>query len=130
MVTSHHFVRWHSPSTEFIKLNFDGLLINKSATGGFILRDWVGKLIKVGVIHYGEPSILVAEARALKNRVIAAIQAGYQNIIIEGDNNTVIQALQGIYHVPWKIATILEDVKLWLTTTNCTIIRHIVWEAN
>jgi len=105
--SSHHFVRWHSPPIKFIKLNFDGSLINKSTVVNFILRDWTGKLIKAGAAHYGEASILVAKAHALKNGVIAAIQAGYQNMIIEGDNNTVIQALQGIFHVPWQIATIL-----------------------
>ena len=102
--TSHHFVRWHSPPTEYIKLNFDGSLTNKSAAGGFILRDWTGKTIKAGTIHYGETSILVTEARALKNGVIEAIQAGYLNEIIEGDNNTVIRVLQGKTQTPGQIA--------------------------
>ena len=81
-------------------------------------------------MHYGEASTLVAEARALKNGIIVAIQAGYQNMISEGDNNTIIQALQGIFHVPWKITRILEDVGLWLTMINCTIINYIFREAN
>jgi len=51
-------------------------------------------------------------------------------MIIEGDNNTVIEALQSISYVPWQIATILEDVRLSLTMTNCTIINHIFREAN
>ena len=63
--------------------------------GGYVLRDWTGKVLKVGAANYGHTSILVAEARALKDGVSAAIQTGYRNLLIEGDNTIVIQALTG-----------------------------------
>ena len=66
-ITSIHLVRWHPPSPGFVKLNFDGSLINSAATGGFIIRDWTGKLVKAEAGYYGETSILVAEARALRD---------------------------------------------------------------
>ena len=57
---------------------------------------------------------MVAEARALKDRVSAATQAGYKSLLIEGDNTTEIQALVGKNQVPWKIATIIKDIHIWL----------------
>jgi len=34
----------------------------------------------------------MVEARALRNELSAAIQVGYYNLIVEGDNKIVIQA--------------------------------------
>ena len=92
---SIHLVRWHPPSLGFIKFNFDGSLINSSAAGGFIIRDWTSKLVKAGAHFYGNTSILVAEARALRDGLRLAIQAGFKQIAIERDNKIVIQALKG-----------------------------------
>ena len=63
--------------------------------------------------NYGHTSNLVAEARALKDGVSLAVQAGYMEISIKGDNWVVVQAVKGNILVPWQIATILEDVIAW-----------------
>jgi len=77
------------------KINFDGSCINLSVAGGFSLRDWTGKVLKVGAANYWQTSSLVAEARALKDGVLLVVQTGYMEVIIEGDNLVVIQALRG-----------------------------------
>jgi len=82
------------PSLRFVKINFEGSLINSSAAGRFIIRDWTRKLIKTGGTSYGQVSILVAEARALRDAVKIAAQADYNKIDIEGDNLIVIYALR------------------------------------
>jgi len=38
-----------SPPSGSVKLNFDRSLINPSTTLGFIIRDWIGKLVKAGM---------------------------------------------------------------------------------
>ena len=83
--TSIHFVRWHSPPLGFVKLNFDGSLINFSAVGGFIIRDWIGRLPKAGAKYYGNSSILVAEARALPDGLYSAIEEGFNHLIVKYD---------------------------------------------
>jgi len=103
-------MRWYPPLPGFVKLNFDGSLINSSAAGGFIIRDWTGKLVKACATYYGNTSILVAEARALRDGLRLAIQAGFNNIVIEGDNKIVIHALKGKIHIPWQISNIIEDI--------------------
>jgi len=40
------------------------------------LRDWTGKVLKVGAASYGHASSLVAEACALKDGVSLAVLAG------------------------------------------------------
>ena len=57
---------------------------------------------------------MIGKARALKDGVSAATQASYKILLIEGDNTTVIQAPTGKIQVPWKIATIIEDIRIWL----------------
>ena len=76
-----------------VKINFDGSCIDLSAARGFILRDWMGKVLKVGAANYGLSSCLVAKAWALKDGVLLAVQA-----------------LQGKIQVPWKIANIITDI--------------------
>ena len=85
------------------KISFDGSCINLSVAGGFSLRDWTGKVLKVGAANYGQTSSLVAEARALKDGVLLAVQAGYMEIIIEGDNLVVIQALKARHKYPSRL---------------------------
>jgi len=65
--TYNRYVRWHPPQPGIIKLNFDGSYANSSAAGGFLLRDWMGRVIKAAVANYGHTSSLVAEARAVKD---------------------------------------------------------------
>ena len=63
--TYFHLIRW-SPPPRTVKLKFDGSLSNSSIVGGFVIWDWIGRLIKVEASHYGYYSILVAEARAMR----------------------------------------------------------------
>ena len=80
---THTFVRWYPSNPGRVKLNFDGSSNQYLLAGGFILRDWTGKVIKLGTTNYGHASSLVAEARALKDGLRMAIQAGYSRICVE-----------------------------------------------
>ena len=85
----------------------------------------MGKLLKAGVANYGSTSIMVAEARAMKDRVSAVTQVGYKSLLIEGDNTRVIQVLVGKIQVPWKITTIIEDIHIWLNQDTHFQVKHI-----
>jgi len=61
----------------------------------------------MGSSFYGTTSILVAEARALRDGLQVAIQAGIRNLNIEGDNKIVIQAIEGKIRNPWHIQHII-----------------------
>jgi len=51
---SHYFIQWQSPNPNWIKINFDGSLHNTSAVGGFIIRDWRGKVLMIDASNYGD----------------------------------------------------------------------------
>jgi len=49
----------------------------------------MNKLIKAGTAYYGETSILVAEARALGDRVSSAMQPWFNKLLVEGEWVTI-----------------------------------------
>jgi len=61
----------------------------------------------MGANHYGDSTILVAEERTLHDGLYKVDNAGFQHIIVEGDNATVIQVLKGSISLPWQIKIII-----------------------
>ena len=59
-----------------------------------------------------QASVIVAEATAMRDGIRAALNAGCRQILVEGDNQIVIKAIQNQMHTPWRIAPILEDLSL------------------
>jgi len=124
------FIRWNAPPPGSTKINFDGSLQNLSAAGGFIMRDWRGAVVMIGTSNYGSTSIMVAEGRALKDGIQAASAAGYNRLHIEGDNLTVIEALQGKTSIPWQLTNIIQDIHVMLSQVEQVVVNHIYRESN
>ena len=63
------------------------ILMDRSSTSQqlSIFQNWTGRLLQTGSTHYGTASILVAEDRAMRDGLYAAVQVRYHNIIVEGD---------------------------------------------
>jgi len=118
-------VRWNAPPRESVKLNFDGSYHHSSAAAGFIIRDRASTLIKAGTAAYGDSSILVAKARALRDGLHEAAKVGIKNLFIEGDNALVIKALQGTSGTPWKLQMLLHDMSTYLNLMDHVNISHI-----
>ena len=94
----------------YIKLNFDGTHSSSGAAAGFVLRNWVGRFLQAGTRFLEGAPILVAEATAMRDGIQAALATGCRNLIVEGDNKIVIQAIQGQIHIPWQIQTLIRDI--------------------
>ena len=73
---------------------------------------------------------VVAEATAMKDGIITALQAGFRRIEVEGDNQVVLKAVQKQIHPPWQIAPILEDVWNMISTCESISFSHIYREGN
>ena len=43
----------------------------------------------------------------MRDDIKAALEVGYQYIQIDGDNLIVIQAGQGVIHIPWRIQPVI-----------------------
>ena len=123
-------IAWQRLPGGFIKVNFDGSKSSQHAAGGYVIRDWTGRIIQAGACNLGTTSILVAEATAMRNGLRAAITAGFTNIHIEGDNKILIQSVQGRIHTPWAIQVLVQDIHYYLQTCNHVVINHIFREGN
>ena len=78
---------------------------------GYIISDDNAKPVILGAKDCKHTFVLVAEALALKEGVIAAQFMGRKNLVIEGDKLCVINCLKSIWPTPWKIANILKGVE-------------------
>jgi len=85
-----YWVAWRKPQQGFIKINIDGSKSSHQAAGGYILRNWEGRFIQAAAFNLATTSVLVVEAIATRNEIRAAVQAGFSNIHIEGDNKILI----------------------------------------
>ena len=125
-----HWVAWRKPQGGSIKINFDGSKTLQGAAGGFILRNWEGRFIQAASFYLGGGSVLVAEATTMRNGIKAALQAGFTDIHIEGDNKILIQAVQGHIQVPWEIQVLIQDIHTFLQHCNTVIVTHIFRQGN
>ena len=75
-------------------------------------------------------SIIVAEATAMRDGISAALNAGFRKILVEGDNQIVIKAIQKQMHTPWQIAPLLDDIKNMITSCESISFTHIYREGN
>jgi len=108
----------------------DGSCSGLSTSGGFILRDWIGRLLKWGYSNYGITSITVANARAIRDGVFMTIQAGFCNIWVEDNNKIVIHAAQGAVRIPRHILHLIKDVQCWQDAGFQLHFNHTFREAN
>ena len=82
-------------------------------------------LIQAGAFPLGAASILVAEATTLRNGLRAAVEAGFSKVIIEGDNQILIQAIQGLIQPPWEIQVLVLDIHYYMQSYVHVIVTHI-----
>jgi len=120
-----HWVAWRKPRGGFIKINFDGSKSSQGTVGDFIIRNWEGKFIQVATFKLGVSSVLVAEATTMRNGIKVAVQTGFANVHIEGDNNILIQAVLGRVKIPWEIQVLIQDITTYLSRFDLVIINHI-----
>jgi len=70
-----------------------------------------GTYSRVGSSYYSCTTIIVAEARVLRDGIKEAYAARYKRLIIEGDNLVIIKALLGTASTTCQITNILKDVR-------------------
>jgi len=113
-----------------MKLNFDGSFQGTSAVGGFIIRDWKGAVLLVDACNYGTTTVAMAESRALRDGLEAAVRAGYSALDVEGDNSLVIAAVTTNLGIPWRVRTVIHDIQQLFMQVPDSRITHVYREAN
>ncbi|XP_010676027.1 uncharacterized protein LOC104891937 [Beta vulgaris subsp. vulgaris] len=123
---------WSPPPQNYFKLNFDGSKLSSNSTAlGFVIRNVAGEAMVAGSKSLGySTSVLQAEAWALKEGILAALSFNISNLIIEGDNLAVINAIRKIWKIPWEINNIVLDIRANLPLFGSFQVQHCFREAN
>ena len=107
--------RWRAPQAGFVKVNFDGAVFgdsNKSSVG-IIIKDNNGAVLascskkKKKIQAYKAEEI---EALAALKALTFAHELGFQNVILEGDALSLIQALKSQEQNLCPLGLLGEDV--------------------
>ncbi|KAL6200061.1 hypothetical protein ACLB2K_029843 [Fragaria x ananassa] len=77
-------IRWQSPSHDRVKINFDGSAWSNSGAGGFIIRTETDKSVVAAFFNSDTTTVSVAEALALHNSLVYAMDRGFFKIEVEG----------------------------------------------
>lgn len=124
-------IKWHLPPTAWIKINFDGFVINSQASTGFFIWNSDGHVLLVGANNIGENSVNVAESVALRDGLAAAIDRGWGQIVVEDDSKLVIDNVLKKVTSPWSIQQIIQDIwHLSSSTASSVQFQHVFREAN
>ncbi|KAI5350510.1 hypothetical protein L3X38_003401 [Prunus dulcis] len=80
--------------------------------------------------HVGENSINVVESISLRDSLVATIERGWNQIVVEGDSKLVIDSILKNASPPWSIQQIIQDI--WSLSSFVAAIRfqHVFREAN
>ena len=122
---------WKKPANNVVKINFDASVTQDGSSSiGYIFRDSNGKCISWKGEKIGKTTILVAETIALRNAIIEAKRLNFSQVHLEGDNSTVIEAVQGSRSYPWEIERLICDIQMCLRSFDTWKISHEFREAN
>lgn len=83
-----------------------------------------------GARPLGEVSINVAECLALRDALWMARCRGLQRIMVEGNSKLIIEAVRGTSGVPWRVRSIIEDIKFITGSFKLFSWNHVYREAN
>ena len=122
--------RWRKPTQGYVKVNFDASWSSTgSSTGGIIIRDSSGTVISIGRHQITSTKPLIAEATAMLEAVKKATLLNINKLIIEGDCLTLINAVRGVWKVPWEITNLVNDICNYLNLIPHSIVQHCLREG-
>ncbi|XP_050387311.1 uncharacterized protein LOC126803570 [Argentina anserina] len=121
---------WSPPDTGNVKINFDGSVINNSTTSGFVFRDHNSRTLFTAARKIGDASVPVAEALALRYSLLLARDRGFRHIEVEGDSKLVIGAVNGNVKFPWKLRSLIQDIKTIANNFEVVVFKHVLRDAN
>lgn len=88
--------KWEAPPQGWVKVNSDAAFHTSSASGasGVIIRDREGKVLCAAAKHYEiMADAMTGEFLAARDGLVVAAQQGYDRIILESDNLTLVNMM-------------------------------------
>ena len=119
---------WRAPPTGFMKINFDGAVFDDANMSGVgvVIRDCYGEVLaycsdKISHAYEAE----VTEALAAQKALSFAQELGFQNVILEGDELGLIQALKSQEQNLCPLGLLVEDVKIYSSHFQRVLYSHV-----
>ena len=97
-------------STPF-EVDVDATFKDGVAAVGWVEKDWEGTVTDAGAMKIRCSSALVAETMAMLVGLEAARNRWRRRVLMEGDNQGVINALQGKAELPWEAEIVATNVR-------------------
>jgi len=120
-------VLWKAPTSPWLKVNMDGLVIGGHAACGGLFRDYLGTFHGAFYCNIGIQSVFYAEVMGLILAMEYAAQKGWRNIWLESDSTSALL----IFSQPSLVPIMLRNI--WHNASRLgvhVISSHIFREGN
>ena len=124
---------WRPPTGLLYKVNFDAAVFTNSNSSGFgvVIRNNLGEIMaamsaKGPAIGDSEEAEVLARRRALE----FAVDAGFAELEIEGDNVTVMRSLASSSTSQSRLGNIYEDIRVLAAGCRCLSFLWVKRSAN
>ncbi|KAM1658248.1 hypothetical protein FF1_046366 [Malus domestica] len=125
--------RWEKPAFGILKVNTDASWCkNTLRTGvGWVCRDFAGLLHGAGgsgvaLCH----SAAAGEAAAIRTALLACIDYGYDNVVIESDAKVIIQMIRHEMDHDFSLECILGDIEVLARRLRSVSFSYVAREGN
>ena len=103
---------WKPPTGQLYKLNFDAAIFANSSGIGAVIQNDAGEVMaalsaKGVAVNDNEE----AEAMAYRKAMEFAIDAGFSELVVEGDNSVVMSSVSSIYQDWSHLGVIYDDIR-------------------
>jgi hypothetical protein len=86
--------KWLAPKLTWHKTNWDAALSDGRVGVGIVIRDHKGRLVAARCFSFvGNLGPTAAKALGVYHVTVLSVEMGVQNVILEGDAKTVVQAV-------------------------------------
>jgi ribonuclease HI len=126
---------WSPPSIPFIKLNFDGASKGNPGAAGYgaVFRDHLGHILLITVGYLGHSTNNLAELWGLIRGLQLASEHGFNNLVVEGDSQSIINMLRRILNganlnkitPSWRLSHGLQMLTNLMKPTQTIITTHV-----
>ena len=125
--------KWHPPTSSFYKLNFDATVFSDTCSSGFraIICNNLGEVM--AAMSTKGPSVVdseEAEVLACRRALMFAVDAGFEELMIEGDNSTIINSIASLWALRSRLGNIHANIHLLATGSRCKSFSCVKCEAN
>lgn len=126
-------VQWSRPHPGWYKLNFDGSVHHdgsgRASTGG-VIRDSYGRVVLAFAKRTPHAGVGVVEARALIRGLRFALVSGYDRLVVEGDDLTLVLLLRGKSKHTRIPSAMHAEIRRLLSCFREYEVQHVYREGN